>query len=77
MGLVTNDERITLMALHEKTTPQYPYDKKVGIQLPEEIEQEIKALVSRGRKVEAGQKVFKLTRAGLKISKDYVDRLTS
>ena len=41
------------MALHEKTTPQYPYDETVGIQLPEEIEQEIKALVERGRKIEA------------------------
>ena len=65
------------MALEEKTTPQYPYDEKVGIQLPAEIEQEIKALVSRGRKVEAVQRVFKLTQAGLKISKDYVDSLTS
>ena len=58
----------------EKSAP-YPYDEKVGIKLPQEIEQEIKALIKSGRKVQAVQRVFELTRSGLKNSKDYVDRL--
>ena len=60
---------------NEKSAPPYPYDEKLGIQLPPEIEQEIKGLVKSGRKVEAVQRVFNLTRAGLKNAKDYVDRL--
>ena len=60
---------------NEKAAPPYPYDEKQGIQLPEAIEQSIKALVSSGRKVEAVQRVLKLTGAGLKVSKDYVDGL--
>ena len=61
---------------NEKSAPPYPYDEKVGIVLPPEVEQEIKALVKSGRKVEAVQRVFNLTRAGLKVSKDYVDGLS-
>jgi len=61
---------------NEKSAP-YPYDEKVEIQLPPEIEQEIKALVKNGQKIEAVLKVLNLTKAGLKISKDYVDGLTS
>ena len=60
---------------NEKSAPPYPYDEKLGIQLPPEVEQEIKALIKNGRKIEAVQRVFQLTRAGLKISKDYVDGL--
>ena len=63
------------MSSNENAAPPYPYDEKQGIQLPEAIEQSIKALVQSGRKVEAVQKVFQLTRAGLKNSKDYVDGL--
>ena len=55
----------------------YPYDEKVGIQLPEEIQREVKALVKSGRKIQAVQRVFQLTRAGLKNAKDYVDGLAS
>ena len=65
------------MSSNEKSAPPYPYDEKQGIQLPQEIEQEIKALVKSGRKVEAVQRVFNLTRAGLKNAKDYVDGLVS
>ena len=65
------------MSSNEKSAPPYPYDEELGIQLPEQIEREIKALVSSGRKVEAVQRVLKLTGAGLKISKDYVDGLFS
>ena len=60
----------------EKSAPPYPYNEKLGIQLPPEIEQEIRNLVSGGRKVEAVQRVFQLTRAGLKNAKDYVDGLS-
>ena len=62
---------------NEKSAPPYPYDEKLGIQLPPEIEQEIKAMVKGGQKIEAVLKVLNLTKAGLKISKDYVDGLTS
>ena len=61
---------------NDKSASPYPYDEKLGIQLPPEVEQEIKALVKSGRKVEAVQRVFNLTRAGLKVSKDYVDGLS-
>ena len=54
----------------------YPYDEKLGIVLPEEIEQKIKAMVKNGQKIEAVQRVFQLTRAGLKNAKDYVDGLS-
>ena len=60
---------------NENTAPLYPYDEKLGIQLPEEVEQEIKALIKNGQKIQAVQRVFQLTRAGLKVSKDYVDGL--
>ena len=65
------------MLFGKKEDPEYPYDETVGIQLPEEIEREIRALVKSGRRVEAVRKVFQLTKAGLKISKDYVDGLSS
>ena len=60
---------------NQKSAPPYPYNEKKGIQLPPEVEQEIKALIKSGRKVEAVQRVFNLTRAGLKHTKDYVDGL--
>ena len=40
---------------NEKSAPPYPYDEKLGIQLPPEVEQEIKALVKNGQKIEAVQ----------------------
>ncbi len=64
------------MSSNEKSAPPYPYDEKQGIQLPEAIEQSIQVLVQSGRKVEAVQRVLKLTGAGLKNSKDYVDGLS-
>ena len=60
---------------NENTAPLYPYDEKLGIQLPEKVEQEIIALVKNGQKIQAVQRVFQLTRAGLKNAKDYVDGL--
>jgi len=62
---------------NEKSAPEYLYDEKLGIQLPPEVEQEIKAMVKVGHKIQAVLKVLNLTKAGLKISKDYVDGLTS
>jgi hypothetical protein len=54
--------------------PPYPYDKRTEkITLPPEIEQEIRQLVQSGRKVEAVQRVLRLTGASLRISKDYAD----
>lgn len=60
----------------EKSAPLYPYNEKVGIRLPDSIEREIKALVKSGRKIQAVQRVLQLTGAGLKVSKDYVDKLS-
>ena len=37
---------------NENTAPLYPYDEKLGIQLPEEVEQEIKALIKNGQKIQ-------------------------
>jgi ribosomal protein L7/L12 len=57
--------------------PKKPYDDKRtdAITLPKEVEEELRQLVARGRRFEAMQRVLKLTGAGLKRSKDYVDNL--
>ena len=62
--------------MSNENTPPYPYDEKVGIKLPPEVEQEIKGLIKSGQKIQAVQRVFQLTRAGLKNAKDYVDGLS-
>ncbi|MEW6125905.1 MAG: hypothetical protein AB1757_02480 [Acidobacteriota bacterium] len=55
--------------------PLYPYNKKTDdITLPPEAEKEIRDLVRSGNKIEAMRRVMELTGAGLKVSKDYVDR---
>ena len=60
----------------KESTPPYPYDPKTGrITLPPQIEQEVVALVAAGNLIAAIQRVLHLTGAGLKNSKDYVDRL--
>jgi ribosomal protein L7/L12 len=43
--------------------------------LPADIKKEISRLVSTGDKVEAVKRVTRLTGAGLRVSKDYVDGL--
>lgn len=54
---------------------KYPYDKKTGkIKLPPELELEIANIVKNGDVVGAMRKVMDLTGAGLKFSKEYVDR---
>jgi ribosomal protein L7/L12 len=54
---------------------KYPYDKKTGkVELPPELELEIANIVKSGDVVGAMKKVMDLTGAGLKFSKEYVDR---
>jgi hypothetical protein len=60
----------------DKTTPQFPYDKKTKtIVLPAKMIREVRHLVVTGRKIEAIKRVAQRTGAGLRVSKDYVDRL--
>ncbi|MCI5159403.1 MAG: hypothetical protein D3906_13415 [Candidatus Electrothrix sp. AUS1_2] len=60
----------------KKVEPKYPYDKETGkITLPAEEESAIKKLAVEGNVPLAVKKVFELTGAGLRISKDYVDTL--
>jgi ribosomal protein L7/L12 len=62
--------------LREKVEPVYPCDAKTGaIHLPRQIENELRGLVIAGDKVEAVKRVTRLTGAGLRLAKDYVDRL--
>lgn len=56
--------------------PQFPYDQKTStIKLPPSIRKELRQLVLQGEKVEAVKRVTRLTGAGLRVSKDYVDGL--
>ena len=56
--------------------PPYPYNMETGgICLPKKIEGELRELVIAGNKVEAVKRVIRLTGAGLRVSKDYVDSL--
>jgi ribosomal protein L7/L12 len=58
--------------------PPYPYNPQTEtIELPEEIEKELIALLREGPKAEAVKRIAKLTGAGLRISKDYVDKMLS
>ena len=60
----------------KKIKPRYPYDKKTNtIHLPDEVVTDLKFLILAGNKVEALKRVTKLTGAGLRLSKDYVDGL--
>ncbi len=59
-----------------KATPLYPYDKRTDvITLPSIIRKELLELVAAGNKVEAVRRVARLTGAGLRTSKDYVEGL--
>lgn len=56
--------------------PLYPFDKNLNtIRLPREIEAHLQHLARTGNKIEAVKQVTKLTGAGLRIAKDYVDSL--
>ena len=60
----------------EPIVPIYPYDKETNkISLPSKIDKKLKRLVLKGNKVEAVKQVTQLTGAGLRLSKDYVDKL--
>jgi ribosomal protein L7/L12 len=65
-------DKVFLLA-RKKIVPLYPYDKRTrAITLPKEVERH---LVADGNKVEAVRQVTRLTGAGLRVSKDYVDSL--
>ena len=60
----------------KKVKPRFPYDAQTDvIHLPHDIEEELRHLVLTGKGVEAVRRVTELTGAGLRVSKDYVDRL--
>ena len=60
----------------KKAVYPFPYNKSTHtISLPVQIERELRRLVSTGKKVEAMQRVLSLTGAGLRVAKDYVDKL--
>jgi len=59
-----------------KNQAQYPYDKKTNkVILPANIEQEVKSILLNQGMVEAMKKVILLTDCGLRIAKDYLDKL--
>lgn len=63
-------------ATRPKVTPSYPYDERTNkIELPAKVEKELLRLLSTGNKAEAVKRVTRLTGAGLRVSKDYVDTL--
>jgi hypothetical protein len=60
----------------KRVEPTYSYDRKTGkIILPKNIENEIYQMAIKADKPKAVKKVTKLTGAGLRVSKDYVDNL--
>ena len=62
--------------LRKKAVYPFPYNENTNtISLPAQIERELHGLVSTGNKVEAMKRVIRLTGAGLRVSKDYVDKL--
>lgn len=61
-----------------QSLPQYPYDERTHtINLPPPIEKELRRLITTGNKVEAVKRVTKLTGAGLRVAKDYIDTLAA
>jgi ribosomal protein L7/L12 len=61
-----------------KSPPPYPYDAHTNrINVPETIDKELRQLIATGNKVEAVKRVTKLTGAGLRVSKDYIDTLAA
>ena len=68
-------DKVFLLA-RKKVVLLYPYDKRTrAIALPKEVERQLRRLVVDGNKVEAIRQVTRLTGAGLRASKDYVDSL--
>ena len=61
-------------ARQNNPNPPYPYNRDTNtIVLPSEINLELESMLKRGEKVETVKRVTRLTGAGLRISKDYVD----
>src|SRR5215813_8565575 len=66
----------SLCATQKKTVYPFPYNPHTNtINLPAQIERELRRLISTGNKAEAMKRVISLTGAGLRVSKDYVDTL--
>ena len=66
----------TFGPVRPKNAAPYPYDKQSNtIELPAEIEAELRELVTTDDKVEAVKRVTRLTGAGLRDAKDYVDQI--
>lgn len=62
--------------VREPAVPKYPYDEETNtIDLPEEIDEELRDLLREGNKPADVKRVTRLTGAGLRLSKDYVDDL--
>ena len=62
--------------LRKKAIYPFPYNAQAHtIDLPAQIKRELRGLVASGKKVEAMKRVISLTGAGLRVSKDYVDKL--
>lgn len=62
---------------NEKSPIPYTFDKQTNkMTLPADIIQELHRLISEGRKIEAIKRVREFTGAGLKESKDCIDRLS-
>lgn len=56
--------------------PPYPFDEDRNlIHLPKEVEDHLRLLAHTGKKIEAVKQVTRLTGAGLRVAKDYVDGL--
>ena len=61
-----------------KVLPLYPYaQQRKTRRLPRNIERELRQLLATGKTVEAVTRVTRLTGAGLRISKNYVDGLAA
>jgi len=77
---IIEDILLFIDKLHEETKekidPIYPYNKDTNkIDIPMNIQSEIVSLIESGKKPVALKKVTRLTGAGLRVSKDYIDNL--
>lgn len=60
----------------KSSPPPYPFDPNRNvIRLPKEVVDDLRRLIRTGQKIEAVKQVAKLTGAGLRVAKDYADRL--
>lgn len=60
----------------KSSPPPYPFDPNRNvIRLPKEVVDDLRRLIRTGQKIEVVKQVAKLTGAGLRVAKDYVDGL--